>query len=79
MAKKNQKAPKNIQINENVNFTYWNQNEWEFTIDPRNIDEEKADRYQALAAMLTMQFYNKPIPASRISSFIGMSKQVFAL
>ena len=34
MAKTAQKTPKNIQINESVMFSYWNQNEWEFTIDP---------------------------------------------
>ena len=79
MAKKNQKSPQNIQINENVKFTYWNQNEWEFTIDPRNIDEKKANRYQAHAVELTMHFCGNPIPATQLNSFIEMSKQVFAL
>ena len=61
MAKTAQKTPKNIQINESVMFSYWNQNEWEFAIDPRNISKEAANRYQALATMLTMQFCNRPI------------------
>ena len=78
--KQNKKnAPKNYQISENIMFTYWNENEWEFTIDHRNLTEEKSTRMQVLAAMLTMEFSDRGVPAHRINDFAEMSKQVFAL
>lgn len=72
-------SPKTYAINPNVEFTYWNQSSWEFSIDHRNIDEETSNRYQAFAWMLTQEFAQRPIPAKHIDKFIEMCKEIFAL
>ena len=79
MAKIKRNAPKNIRINDNITFTYWNQNDWEFGIDGRNISEEQHNRYQVLAAMLVNAIAPRGIPSKALPGFVKMSQEAFAL
>ena len=72
-------TPKNFQINKSVMFTYWNKNEWEFTIDHCSTSKEKAARYETLAVKFTMDFASRTIPSDKLDDFVTMTKKAFAL
>lgn len=77
MAKKSTK--KQYQINDAIRLDYWNEREWEFSVDHTTIDEETSDRYLTLAAMLVATIQPQGVPQKRIKDFIGMCREAFAL
>ena len=70
MAKKSTK--KQYQINDAIRLDYWNERDWEFSIDHTVIDEETSNRYLTLAAMLVAAIQPQGVPQKRIQDFIGM-------
>lgn len=70
---------KQYQINDAVRLDYWNDDEWEFSIDHTVIEEQVAYKYQALAMMLVQRIAPQGIPQERLNAFIGMCQEVFAL
>ena len=66
-------------ITNNILFHYWNASEWEFSINHEGIDEKTANRYLALATMLTETFAPLGVEAKRLPEFASMCREVFAL